>query len=85
MVLFIDENPHVAYNANGIIHFNLAVFSSLNHTTEQAHSYMFWFMVFAHQLAHNVVVDHTPQHDALAHSLVHHNFEAMFEILQGNS
>lgn len=69
--IFYDENgSSIAFNTNGSIFCNLRFFLQL-HAADVARgswqqALVYWFVVLAHELAHNLVSDHSAQHSFYA-------------------
>ncbi|CUS09309.1 unnamed protein product [Tuber aestivum] len=69
-IYFDEQGTAIAFNTNGSIFCNLRFFLQLHSgavakgDTEKALAY--WFVVVAHELAHNLVSDHSAQHSFYA-------------------
>ena len=70
-IYFDEQGTAIAFNTNGSIFCNLRFFLQLHAEavakgdTEKALAY--WFVVVAHELAHNLVSDHSAQHSFYAY------------------
>jgi len=82
IVIYLGEASEAAFNSNNMIHFNLLFYNSLHHNYKDVNSWIYWFIVYAHQLAHNVFPEHSPQHDMVMCTIMVHTFEGLFQILQ---
>lgn len=60
------EGKTIAFNSSGSLFFNLYHWHSNGHNkqTEEARidAITWWYMVMCHELAHNLVIAHTPEH-----------------------
>ncbi|CAB9498392.1 HATPase_c domain protein [Seminavis robusta] len=63
----------IAFNANRSLHFNLRFFHALHYLQNKYESYdcySYWFVVFAHELSHNLVSGHNKEHGFYTESYV---------------
>lgn len=63
--MFLDEKGGlIAFNTNGSLFFNLRVYRQLHYagTTEFRDVLIYWFVIMAHELAHNLVKPHGARH-----------------------
>lgn len=70
--IYIGELSSIAFNFNGSLFFNLAVFyqQTQGPTWQPAVVLDYWYTVMAHELAHNVVSSHGAQHSFFSESYV---------------
>lgn len=53
----------IAFNANRALHFNVHFFHALHDSRPQSHAcYAYWFVTFAHELAHHLAPGHGKEH-----------------------
>eukprot|EP01126_Amoeba_proteus_P040154 TRINITY_DN426_c0_g2_i9.p1 TRINITY_DN426_c0_g2~~TRINITY_DN426_c0_g2_i9.p1 ORF type:complete len:1325 (-),score=265.51 TRINITY_DN426_c0_g2_i9:49-4023(-) len=81
-VMVLDLTNIIARNTNGVVHFNVYYYYSLNHTRDQMDTWLFWYLTFAHQLAHNIETDHSPKHQIVYQSLVQNTFLDFMNVLE---
>ena len=69
-----DAGSTIAFNHNGSLFFNLRYFENLHlHLVKQkvrSEAITYWAVVMAHELAHNLVRDHSAQHSYYTESMV---------------
>ena len=62
--IYYDKNAtNIAFNRNKNLFFNLVVFENLHLGIQLIHSLSYWYMIFAHELAHNFVNEHNESHE----------------------
>merc|ERR1711982_120449 len=59
----------IAFNSNKSLYFNLRYFCSLHQNHVDAACYSYWYMTFAHELAHNLVTAHNKEHGSFTESI----------------
>ncbi|RKO84738.1 hypothetical protein BDK51DRAFT_30133 [Blyttiomyces helicus] len=65
-VFWDPSGPLVAFNRGRTLFFNLRYYLALHHRSDaqdDADAYFYWFMTFAHELAHNFIGEHNAQHE----------------------
>lgn len=81
--IFADQQGGtIAFNRNGSIFCNLRFFEQLhegNMNTPEGlvEAMAYWWITLCHELAHNLVSDHGPQHSYYTESFAHHYFTRM--------
>lgn len=64
-IYYDDQGNTIAFNAGRALHFNARYFCALHDSQDiplSAASFSYWFTVFCHELAHNIVREHGKQH-----------------------
>ncbi|PWW80479.1 hypothetical protein C7212DRAFT_276399 [Tuber magnatum] len=85
-IYFDEQGTAIAFNTSGSIFCNLRFFLQLHAEavakgdTEKALAY--WFVVVAHELAHNLVLDHSAQHSFYAETFVQEFFTGAMAAIQ---
>ena len=73
-IFYDDSGSTIAFNSNKALFFNYRYFENLHLPTAQqgnkSEAVVYWSVVMAHELAHNVVSDHSSQHSYYTESLV---------------
>lgn len=78
-VCYDDSGPTIAFNKSGTIYCNLHFFSSLHDISSSTvtdvsgrkrDAMMYWFVTLAHELAHNLVSEHSSEHEFYMESMV---------------
>ena len=59
----------IAFNSNKALYFNLRFFCALHQSSVDRACYSYWYMVFAHELAHNLVTAHNKEHGSFTESI----------------
>jgi hypothetical protein len=78
--IFADQSGGtIAFNKNGSIFCNLRFFEQLHETNMNTpeglvEAMSYWWITLCHELAHNIVSDHGPQHSYYTESFAHHYF-----------
>merc|ERR1719401_246707 len=68
--IYYEPKGHtIAFNSNKSLYFNLRYFCSLHQNHVDGACYSYWYMTFAHELAHNLVSAHNKQHGAFTESI----------------
>jgi hypothetical protein len=82
--IFADQQGStIAFNRNGSIFCNLRYFEQLHSSGLETSSeglmeaMAYWWITLCHELAHNLVGDHGPQHSYYSESFAHHYFPRM--------
>lgn len=65
-IFYEDNSSTIAFNQNGALFFNYRYFETLHMPAAQqgktGDAVIYWFVVFCHELAHNLVKDHSAAH-----------------------
>lgn len=73
-IFYDDGGSTIAFNASGALFFNYRYFENLHLPVTQqgnkAEAVVYWAVTMAHELAHNMVSDHSSQHSYYTESLV---------------
>ena len=73
-IFYDDGGSTIAFNANKALFFNYRYFENLHLPAAQqgqkAEAVIYWSVTMAHELAHNMVSDHSSQHSYYTESLV---------------
>lgn len=70
VAIYYDPNGHtIAFNSNKALYFNLRFFCALHQTSVDSACYSYWYMTFAHELAHNLVTAHNKEHASFTESI----------------
>ncbi len=59
----------IAFNSNKALYFNLRFFCALHQQNVNIASYSYWYMTFAHELAHNLVTAHNKEHGSFTENI----------------
>ena len=80
-IFYDDAGSTIAFNQNRALFFNYRYFDNLHLPTVQqgknAEAVVYWSVVMAHELAHNLVSDHSAQHSYYTEALVVQYFPKM--------
>nr|CAG8491266.1 11097_t:CDS:2 [Entrophospora candida] len=60
--VFYDSGNSIAFNRNNSLFFNFKYYL-LRHDSEASETFVYWFMRFCHELAHNIRIPHDAQHE----------------------
>lgn len=71
VAIYYDPNGStIAFNANKALYFNLRFFCALHRNrADVAACYSYWYLTFAHELAHNLVTAHNKEHGSFTESI----------------
>jgi Protein of unknown function (DUF3684) len=66
-IFYDTEGPTIAFNSSGSLFFNFRYFEQLHWDSaggvnKKKDALVYWFVVFCHELAHNLVADHSSEH-----------------------
>lgn len=65
-IFYEEESTTIAFNSNRALFFNYRYFENLHLPDVQqgktVDAIIYWFVVTCHELAHNIVVDHSAAH-----------------------
>ncbi|KAI5803996.1 hypothetical protein DFH27DRAFT_481023 [Peziza echinospora] len=78
--IYYDETgPTIAFNLNGSLFFNFRYYRELHAGggVRRSEALVYWFVTACHELAHNVVKDHSSDHSFYTESFVQMYFEEM--------
>ena len=85
VAIYYDPNGNtIAFNSNKAFHFNLRFFHALRHDWNSKGCYSYWFTVFCHELAHNLVSAHNKEHGKYTESIVMLYLPALIDFLAQN-
>ena len=86
VAIYYDPNGNtIAFNSNKAFHFNLRFFHALHrHDWNSKGCYSYWFTVFCHELAHNLVSAHNKEHGKYTESIVMLYLPALIDFLAQN-
>ena len=59
----------IAFNSNKALYFNLRFFCALHQNHVDSACYSYWYMTFAHELAHNLVSAHNKEHGSFTENI----------------
>lgn len=59
----------IAFNSARALYFNLRFFVALHQSHVDSACYSYWYMTFAHELAHNLVTAHNKEHGSFTESI----------------
>eukprot|EP00834_Sanchytrium_tribonematis_P003847 NODE_165_length_14629_cov_0.605231.p1 type:complete len:1485 gc:universal NODE_165_length_14629_cov_0.605231:5671-1217(-) len=62
-IFYEESSEAIAFNRNRALFFNLVVFINIQENEDILKASSYWFMVFAHELAHNHVSAHNSEHE----------------------
>lgn len=84
--IYYDPNGNtIAFNSNKAFHFNLRFFNALHkHDWNSKSCYGYWYVVFCHELAHNLVSAHNKEHGKYTESIVMLYLPALIDFLAHN-
>lgn len=74
--IFVENSDTIAYNSNSTLFFNYYYFLKLGLPEEEVLA--FWFMVFCHEIAHNVHVPHDANHEGVMEWLATRYMKRLF-------
>jgi len=70
VAIYYQPNGHtIAFNSNKALYFNLRYFCNLHQDRVDSSCYSYWYMTFAHELAHNLVSAHNKEHGSFTESI----------------
>mmetsp|Transcript_6127 Transcript_6127/g.13879 ORF Transcript_6127/g.13879 Transcript_6127/m.13879 type:complete len:1897 (+) Transcript_6127:127-5817(+) len=70
VAIYYEPNGNtIAFNCNKALYFNLRFFCALHQNHVGSTCYSYWYMVFAHELAHNLVTAHNKEHGSFTESI----------------
>ncbi|KAI7516310.1 hypothetical protein KC331_g22121, partial [Hortaea werneckii] len=83
-IFYDDSGSSIAFNTNGSLFCNLRFYLQLHHLTTSTPSPearveagAYWWITLCHELAHNLVGEHSAQHSYYTESFVAHYFRRM--------
>jgi len=68
-IYFEPTGGTIAFNSNKALYFNLRFFCTLHQNSVDSACYSYWYMTFAHELAHNLVTAHNKEHGSFTESI----------------
>lgn len=70
VAIYYDSNgTTIAFNADKSLYFNLRYYCALHQNADIAGCYSYWYLTFAHELAHNLVTAHNKEHGSFTESI----------------
>jgi hypothetical protein len=71
VAIYYDSNgTTIAFNADKSLYFNLRYYCALHQNkADIAGCYSYWYLTFAHELAHNLVTSHNKEHGSFTESI----------------
>lgn len=72
-ICYDDESPTIAFNKTGTIYCNLRFYSQLHEFLPIGHgneAATYWYVTIAHELAHNLVAEHSSEHEFYMESMI---------------
>jgi hypothetical protein len=86
VAIYYDPNGStIAFNSNKAFHFNLRFFHAIHrHDWKSKVCYSYWYTVFCHELAHNLVSAHNKEHGKYTESIVMLYLPALIDFLAQN-
>ena len=71
VAIYYDSNgTTIAFNADKSLYFNLRYYCALHQNkADIAMCYSYWYLTFAHELAHNLVTAHNKEHGSFTESI----------------
>jgi hypothetical protein len=81
-VFFDLDSNLIAFNLNTSLYFNLRYYSQCHykHKTEEE-ALRFWFVIFCHELAHNVESNHNKQHESAMEILIVNHLSSLCSLV----
>ncbi|KAI7092158.1 1,4-alpha-glucan-branching [Hortaea werneckii] len=86
-IFYDDAGSSIAFNTNGSLFCNLRFYLQLHHTSTSSsfssspearvEAGAYWWITLCHELAHNLVAEHSAQHSYYTESFVAHYFRRM--------
>ena len=89
-VFFEPHGKTIAFNRNGSIFCNYLYFQSLHEASiiqghGMADAVVYWFVIYCHELAHNLVADHSSNHSFYTEGFVAQYFGKVVDVLAKNT
>lgn len=86
VAIYYDPNGNtIAFNSNKAFHFNLRFFHAIHrHDWKSKGCYSYWYTVFCHELAHNLVSAHNKEHGKYTESIVMLYLPALIDFMTQN-
>eukprot|EP01117_Protostelium_nocturnum_P007885 TRINITY_DN2815_c0_g1_i4.p1 TRINITY_DN2815_c0_g1~~TRINITY_DN2815_c0_g1_i4.p1 ORF type:complete len:1661 (-),score=588.61 TRINITY_DN2815_c0_g1_i4:79-5061(-) len=83
--VYLDsEGPTIAFNSNNSLFFNLRYYMSLNHEENRKEALTYWYLTFAHELAHAFVHEHNSDHEFYLSSFAGEFISGLFNKFNSN-
>ena len=68
--IYYEPNGNtIAFNSNKALHFNFRFFVALHQNSVDSACYSYWYITFAHELAHNLVSAHNKEHGSFTENI----------------
>ena len=88
-IFYDDSGSTIAFNSNKALFFNYRYFENLHLAAAQqgkkAEAIVYWAVTMAHELAHNMISDHSSQHSYYTESLIMQYFGKISTKIEGTS
>jgi len=68
-IYYEPNGSTIAFNRSKALYFNLRFFVALHQNSVDSSCYSYWYMTFAHELAHNLVTAHNKEHGSFTESI----------------
>lgn len=68
-IYYDPKGSTIAFNSNRSLYFNLRYFCSLHMKRIDSACYSYWYITFAHELAHNLVTGHNKEHGSYTENI----------------
>ncbi len=68
-IYYEPKGNTIAFNSNKALYFNLRFFCALHQQDVGVACYSYWYVTFAHELAHNLVTAHNMEHGSFTESI----------------
>jgi len=70
VAIYYEPNGNtIAFNQSKALYFNVRFFAALHQHNVDSSCYSYWYMTFAHELAHNLVTAHNKEHGSFTESI----------------
>ena len=70
VAMYYDPSGNtMAFNSSGSLYFNLRFFFALHQDRVDSACYSYWYITFAHELAHNLVTAHNKEHGSYTENI----------------
>ena len=68
-IYYEPNGSTIAFNRSKALYFNLRFFVALHQNSVDTSCYSYWYLTFAHELAHNLVTAHNKEHGSFTESI----------------
>ena len=70
VAIYYEPNGNtIAFNQSKALYFNVRFFAALHQHNVDSSCYSYWYLTFAHELAHNLVTAHNKEHGSFTESI----------------